>query len=153
MVLDLSQKRLTHIFIEGLKDSTRHFVKPHEPQNLEEAIRKEKMVESNPSKERSKNFSAKTEHRNNDPRKDYKEKECYFCKRQWSVGHQCQGKDALKQKEDIMKKGLCFRCREPWASGHKCKRNQINIIEATFEREIEESHKKARHDLGDLNCI
>ena len=52
------------MFIEGLKDSTRHFVKPHEPQNLEEAIRKAKMVESNSSKERSKNFSTKTEHRN-----------------------------------------------------------------------------------------
>ena len=53
-----------------------------------------------------------------------------------------------------MKKGLCFRCREPWASSHKCrKRNQINRIEATFEKETEESHKKARHDPRDLNCI
>ena len=62
------------MFIEGLKDSTRHFVKPHEPQNLEEAIRKAKMVESNPSKERTKNSLAKTEHRDNNSGSDHKEK-------------------------------------------------------------------------------
>ena len=70
MVPDFSQRRLTHIFIEGLKESTRHSVKPHEPQNLEEAIRKEKMVESNSSKERSKNFLTKIENSNQDSCKD-----------------------------------------------------------------------------------
>lgn len=55
MVLDLSQKRLTHMFI-GLKDSTKKLVNPLEPQNLEEDIKKAKKVESNPSKERLEEF-------------------------------------------------------------------------------------------------
>ena len=34
MILNLSQKRSTHMFIEGHKESTKLMVKPHEPQNL-----------------------------------------------------------------------------------------------------------------------
>ena len=143
MVPDLSQKRLTHIFIEGLKDSTRHSVKPHEPTNLEEAIRKAKMVESNDSKERSKNSSATTEHRDNNSRNDHKEKECYFCKGKWSRGHQCLSKEAQKKKEDKLKKGICFRCRGPWEPGHKCdKKSQLHQIEATHEINNEEASER-----------
>ena len=128
MVPDLSQKRLTYLFVEGLKDSIKNIVNPLEPQTVEEAIQKARKVESNSSKEKSKNFSTKTNHRNEDSRKDQKEKECYFCKEKWSRGHQCLSKEAQKKKEDKLKKGICFKCRGPWEPRHKCdkKVNSIN---------------------------
>ena len=59
MIPDLFQKRHTRMFIEGLKETTKLMVKPHEPQNLAKAIRKAKMVESN-NKERNRNFTTKS---------------------------------------------------------------------------------------------
>ena len=103
---------------------------------MEEAIRKAK----NTSKERSKNFSAKIEYRNEDSRKNQREKECYFCKAKWIRGHQCLSKEAQKQKEDKLKKGICFKCRGPWEPGHKCdKKSQIHQIEATHKINNEEA--------------
>ena len=47
MVPNLSQSQLTNLFIEGLKDTINPYVKPLEPQSLEEIIQKKKKIESN----------------------------------------------------------------------------------------------------------
>ena len=50
VIPDIPQKRLTYMFMKGLKDPIKGVVKPHEPQNLEEAIRKAKKVDNNTAK-------------------------------------------------------------------------------------------------------
>ena len=40
MVPELSQKRLTYLFIDGLKEPIKISIGAHEPTNLEEAIQK-----------------------------------------------------------------------------------------------------------------
>lgn len=79
MIPDLPQKRLTHMFIEGLKDLTKNVVKPFEPQNLAEAIRKARRVESNQSKEKAKVYPSKPSYRRDGSRKNNLEKPCYLC--------------------------------------------------------------------------
>ena len=73
MIPNLSQGKLTYIFIEGLKDSIKALVKPFEPQTLEEAIRKAKKIESNTPKERPKNFPPKSPYQNYGTRRDNRE--------------------------------------------------------------------------------
>lgn len=58
IVGNLSQRQLTDMFIEGPKDSNKSLVNPLETQNLEEAIRKAKKVESNTHKERPKSSTS-----------------------------------------------------------------------------------------------
>ena len=94
----------------------------------------------------------KTEHRNEDSRKDQREKECYFCNGKWSRGHQCSSKEAQKKKEDILKKGICFRCRGPWEPRHKCdKKGQLCKIETMQEINNEETSNKSAN--GDQERI
>ena len=85
MVPDLSQKRLTYLFVEGLKDFIKNISNPLEPQTVEEAIQKARKVESNTSKERSRTYPPKNPHKQEGSRKE--NKTCYFCKESWNLGH------------------------------------------------------------------
>ena len=57
MVLEISQKRLTYLFIDGLKESIKSAVGAHEPKKLEDAIQKALKFDTHPKKNRSKNHA------------------------------------------------------------------------------------------------
>lgn len=63
MVPDLSQRRLTYLFVEGLKGTIKNIVSPLEPQTVEEAIQKARKVESNVSKERFRTYPPKNQNK------------------------------------------------------------------------------------------
>ena len=73
-VPDFSQRRLTYLFVEGLKDPIKNIVNPLEPQTVEEAIQKAKKVESNVSKERFRTYPPKSQNKYEGPKQENKEK-------------------------------------------------------------------------------
>ena len=103
MIPNISQKRFTNMFIEGLIESTKYIIKTFEPQTLEEAIKKERKVESNNSRKRPINPTSRIFYQNVGEMKDNQNKPYYLCKKPWSTKHRCQ------QREELIQKNLCFK--------------------------------------------
>ena len=87
MVPILSLGQLTHLFIEGLKESIKAQVKPFEPQNLEEAISKAKKAESNMIKERTNGLLTTISQQGETSKQSNQGRPCYICHEPWSRGH------------------------------------------------------------------
>lgn len=124
MVLEISQERLTYIFIEGFSYSTRGLVSALDPPILEDAIKKATRLENARIKERrylkreDNHFYGKEADKKQYLSKDvqlelWKKNQCYNCKEKWEPTHVCN----LKENQE---KTLCFKCKDPWALGHKC---------------------------------
>ena len=60
MVPEISQKRLTYLFIDGLKESIKSVVGAHEPKRLEDAIQKVLKFDTHQINDRSKNHAPST---------------------------------------------------------------------------------------------
>ena len=87
MVPNLSQSQLTHLLIEGPKDSIKVQVKPLKPRNLEEEMRKARKVEFNHPKEKNKNFGSKSHYRHEGSKNDHQERPYYICKEPCNKEH------------------------------------------------------------------
>lgn len=111
MVPNLSQGRLTYLFIEGLKESIKKIVNPLEPQNLCEAIQRAIKVKDNYSKERPRYMTSKMYSRRGRGDEPHKEKgtPCHFCNEAWRPGHRCQTKEDQGQRDGLRRKNLCFK--------------------------------------------
>ncbi|XP_057825625.2 uncharacterized protein LOC131037488 [Cryptomeria japonica] len=146
MVPNLSQGRLTYLFVEGLKDSIKKIVNPLEPQNLSEAIQRAIKVEDNFSKERPRYMTSKTYSRKDRRDEPHREKgiPCHFCRGTWRPGHRCQKKEGLEQREELRRNNLCFKCKEPWRPDHRCKRGQLHQVEESKDEEEGISYKRPR---------
>ena len=60
MVSKISKKRLTYLFIDGLKESIKSAVGAHEPKRLEDAIQKVLKFDTHQINDRSKNHAPST---------------------------------------------------------------------------------------------
>ncbi|XP_059068313.1 uncharacterized protein LOC131858861 [Cryptomeria japonica] len=143
MVTELSQERLTYLFIEGLKESVQSTVSAFEPPTLSEAISKEKKFDHTPPKDHFKKFPSKEDKRKREPTK---ENPCFHCKEPWEKGHLCKGVEAQRQRGELRRRNLCFQCKEPWDRHHTCKRgSHIHNVEGTTNID-EGPQKKAKID-------
>ena len=132
MVPELSQKRLTYLFIDGLKEPIKSAIGAHEPTNLEEAIQKALKFEpptNNPKHSFRNDKSGKK--RTLIPeweKEELREKNlCFKCKEKWEYGHTCnKGKDQDRSK--------CFKCKDPWAPQNRCNQKDIIKKSLTIER-------------------
>ena len=96
MAPEILQKRLTYLFIDGLKETIKSIVGAHEPKKLEDAIQKALKFDMHQMNDRSKNHALSTHSR-----------------------HYEKGRNHSK---DFQKDELCHHCKEPWECGHKCRR-------------------------------
>ena len=155
MVPKLSQKRLTYLFIDGLKELIKSAIGAHEPTNLEEAI--QKALKFDPPANNTSNIYPKNSFRDDKRGKErtlilgWENKElkrknlCFQCKEKWEYGHTCKerkDKDQSKcfkckepwtpqhrcNKKDLIKKKLCFDCKEAWELGHRCRKKRSSQI-------------------------
>ena len=63
MVPKISQRRLTYLFIDGLKESIKSIVGEHEPKRLEDGIQKALKFDTHQINDRSKNHAPNTHSR------------------------------------------------------------------------------------------
>ena len=116
------------LFMDGLSDPLRGWVKGHDPTTLQEATKK--ACDLAPS-----SFRTRFHHRDSfmitDKEKDKK-----------SLHKDAQPKMANKLDNDTLnelrKKKLCFHCKEPWDLSHECpvkaKANQIEYFLAKMSQ-------------------
>jgi hypothetical protein len=132
MVQDISQTRLMMLFIEGLMEPLKGWVKAFKPTNLQDTIwrtrdlgpaAKPKFVPSPPLNAGGRDQRPPMNQGGRDPRG-------------FDRG---RGKVDENTRRELRRKQLCFTCKEPRNPSHKCMgRGQVHYIEVTSENEEEE---------------
>jgi hypothetical protein len=106
MVSDISEQRLVMLFIEGLLEPLRGWVKDFKPETLQDAIVRTRDMEGAVPKTKffSKPFI---------PQKSKDKK---------PPGKEGTGKEKLDEatKNELRRKNLCFHYKDPWVPGHRC---------------------------------
>lgn len=147
MVPEISEERLTYLFIEGLSDSLHGLVSAFDPTTLKEAIRKATCLntktrerERGHSKRDDKTLMKKDGHKKpylsyNDCEELRRKGLCFDCKKESGRGHICgQDEKVCSKCKGVWKpRHKCYKCKEEWEPGHICgrKRSQAHNIEAT----------------------
>lgn len=106
MVIDILEARLVMLFVEGLSEPLRGWVKGFEPTTLCVAINKTKDKQDASSKNK---FTLK-------PSFPQKSKEVKPFQKEWIR----KPKVDEETWKELWKKKLCLTCQEPWAPRHKC---------------------------------
>lgn len=125
LVTEISERHKIVIFIDGLSDSLKGWVKSLNPLTLQTAVKRGRELE--PSSEG--NFFNK-----GPPPKPEKDKQPFnkdnFPKNRLDKG----------EREELRRKKLCFSCREAWQPGHRCLgKGKIHYIEVMSDSEDEEN--------------
>jgi len=112
MVSDISEAMLIMLFIEGLAEPLRGWVKAYKPITLQDTISRPRDLQDAVPKTR---FLPKA----NFPNK-YNDKKSF--QKEWN------GKNRMDSsiKYELRRKKLCFSCQEPWAPGHKCSKGKAH---------------------------
>jgi hypothetical protein len=121
------------LFIEGLTEPLRGWVKAYRPHTLQDAIRRTRdLADSVPKiKPFTKPFVPQRDNDQKNPQREWK------------------GKPKLDDdmRRELMRKKLCFSCRDPWVSGHRCMGKwQIHYIEVESGSEEEDEDTEAPTD-------
>jgi hypothetical protein len=116
IVSDISEQRLVMLFIEGLLEPLRGWVKDFKPETLQDAIVRTRDMEGTVPKTKifSKPFI---------PQKGKDKK---------PTGKEGTGKERLDEatRNELRRKNLCFHCKDPWVPGHRCQgKGQAHYIE------------------------
>jgi hypothetical protein len=132
-VADISELRLVMLFIEGLTEPLRGWVKAYRPHTLQDAIRRTRdLADSVPkTKPFTKPFVPQRDEDQKNPQREWK------------------GKPKLNDdtRQELMRKKLCFSCRDPWVPGHRCMgKGQIHYIEVESGSEEEDEDIEAQTD-------
>jgi hypothetical protein len=106
MVTDISEARLVMLFVEGLSEPLRGWVKAYKPATLQDAVSRARDMQDVVPKSR---FPLK-------PTFPQKNKEVKPFQKDWA------GKPRLDEetRRELRKKKLCFNCQDPWVPGHRC---------------------------------
>jgi hypothetical protein len=121
MVLDVSDSRLLMMYIEGLTEPMRGWVKPFKPVTLQDAIERTRDLVGAANKNR---FTPKPP----------------IIPRGRDTRPMDKGKGKLDEatRRDLQRKQLCFTCKEPWQPGHRCLgKGKIHYIEVMSDSEEE----------------
>ena len=119
LVTDISERRLVVLFMDGLSEPLRGWVKGHDPTTLQEVTKKARDLA--PS-----SFRSRFQHRDSYMKKD-KEKDKKIVHKDAQPKRDHLDNDTLN---DLRKKKLCFHCREPWDLSHKCPlKDKVNQME------------------------
>lgn len=137
MVPEISQERLTYLFIEGLTGSVKILVRTLEPTHLDEAIQKAMKNEDNWARDKNRNttFLARPLRKEERPKREATPRTCQYCKKVRDQFHLC------KTMEDLKEKGLCYTCQQPWGRDNKFQSRAHQII---AHPEEEWPNKKSR---------
>ena len=142
LVTDVFEWRILVLFMDGLADPLRGWIKALNPPTLQEAIKKARDMDSSSA---SKNkFQAK----NFPSRKDKDRKPFHREAQPTKEESKRLDNETLN---DLRKKKLCFHCREPWDLSHKCplkaKAKQMEYFSA--EESVDGDSEQSSESDGD----
>ncbi|XP_059075191.1 uncharacterized protein LOC131875172 [Cryptomeria japonica] len=125
LVTEISERHKIVIFIDGLSDSLKGWVKSLNPPTLQTAIKRARELEpSSKGKLFNKGPSPK-------PEKD---------KQPFNKDDFPKNKLDKEDREELRRKKLCFSCREAWQPGHRCLgKGKIHYIEVMSDSEDDEN--------------
>jgi hypothetical protein len=134
MVQDMSPTRLMILFIEGLMEPLKGWVKAFKPTSLQEAIwktrdlgpaAKPKFIPRPPLNNGGRDQRPPINQGGHDPKGYDKD----------------HGRIDDNTRRELRRKQLCFTCKEPWNPSHKCMgRGQVHYIEVTSDDEEEDEY-------------
>jgi hypothetical protein len=132
MVPDVSESRLLKMYIEGLTEPMRGWVKAFKPVTLQDAIERTSDLVGAANKNR---FTPKPP----------------IIPRGQDTRPLDKGKRKLDEatRRDLRRKQLCFTCKEPWHPGHRCLGNEkIHYIEVVSDsEETDDEEGRAVHTM------
>jgi hypothetical protein len=132
MVHDISPTRLMMLFIEGLMEPLKGWVKAFNPTNLQDAIWRMRDLGPAARMKFIPRPPLNTEGRDQIPPMNQGGRD----RRGFDRGH---GRMDDNTRRELRRKKLCFTCKEPWNPSHKCMgRGQVHYIEVTSDNEEEE---------------
>jgi hypothetical protein len=132
MVQDVSQSRLMMLFIEGLMEPLRGWVKDFKPTNLHNAIWKTKDLGSTTKMRFTPGPPLNQGGRDQRPPMNQGGRDQQGIYRGRGMMDECT-------RRELRRKQLCFTCKEPWDPTHKCMgKGNDHYIEVFLEDEEEE---------------
>jgi hypothetical protein len=157
MVQDMSPTRLMMLFIEGLMEPLKGWVKAFKPTSLQEAIwktrdlgpaAKPKFIPKPPLNSGGRDQRPPINQGGRDPK-----------------GYD-KGRGGIDDntRRELRRKQLCFTCKEPWNPSHKCMgRGQVHYIEVTSDDKEEDEYgqiqnmeaemlEAAEEEVPELDC-
>jgi hypothetical protein len=128
-VTDISEPSMIMIFIEGITEPLRGWVKAYRPPTLQDAIlRTQYMANSMP---KTKTFSKPFFPQRDQDRKPFQ--------RKWKVKENLDD----ETRRELMRKKLCFSYKDPWVPGHRCMcKGEIHYIEVAADSVDSEEEEK-----------
>lgn len=122
MVPDMTERRVTMLFVEGLSDRLHGLVKAHKLSTLHDAIGLALDLETTPPVQPHKFFSgSQSKQKNFKPQKNF------------------SSKIDQESRNELRRKKLCFNCKEPWELAHRCLgKGKVHLIEVIYEDEEQE---------------
>lgn len=131
MVPDMSERRVTMLFVEGLSNRLRGLVKAHKPNTLHDAIGLALDLETTSSfQPQKKNFSSWKPN-----------------KKGFNQQKNISPKINEESRNELRRKKLCFSCKEPWEPGHHCLGiGKVHLIEVMFDDEEHEEQEASVED-------
>jgi hypothetical protein len=131
MVTDIFEARLVMLFVEGLTEPLRGWVKAYKPTTLQDAVSRTRDMQDVVPKSR---FPPK-------PTFPQKSKETKPFLRDWA------GNPKLDEetRKELRRKKLCFSCQESWVPGHKCagkdKTDKAHYIEVYLDSDSDDEEE------------
>jgi hypothetical protein len=138
MVTDISEARLVMLFVEGLTEPLRGWVKAYKPTTLQDAVSRTRDMQDVVPKSK---FPLK-------PTFPQKSKETKPFQRDWA------GKPKLDEetRKELRRKKLCFSCQESWVPGHKCvgkdKTGKAHYIEVYSDSDSDDEEEQQEQEQG-----
>ncbi|XP_059067585.1 uncharacterized protein LOC131858373 [Cryptomeria japonica] len=127
MVLEMPDRRVVMLFIEGLHERLRGLAKALRPGTLQEAIQLTLDLDTTPPPstfQKNKNFT-----RNSKP---------FQKTSQFQQGNTFAPKFDPEFRNELRRKKLCFTCKEPWEPGHQCSgKGKVHLIEVHLDGDEE----------------
>ncbi|XP_059078061.1 uncharacterized protein LOC131876635 [Cryptomeria japonica] len=144
MVPDITKRRLIVLFIEGLADPLRSWVRAFDSPSLQHDMKKARSMEHADLKHKS---SSKPFQSNNDKKPFHKNSD------QQKKPFQKHNEESLN---DLRRRNLCFKCNEPWDPKHKCaskgKANQLEYFSGDDASSENSDQHTENEDSGGENA-
>lgn len=151
MVPNISEKRITFLFVEGLLDPLKGFVWGFEPSNLPDVIKRALSLESSaPPKSR---ISAPPSRSSYSGLSGSIQRENQLARSVMSLPPRPPTPAAAATRlddatrNDLRKKNLCFSCKKPWERGQRCLgKGRIHYIEVASDEDDSDGESKAEEE-------
>ncbi|KAH9293373.1 hypothetical protein KI387_041420 [Taxus chinensis] len=173
MVLDISEKRLVLLFIEGLGEPLKGLVKAFSPPSLQGAIKKALDLESSVPRGRNLQYGQQQKSAPfGQPKGVFGQPKASSSSGPKTPNYGQQGKPfqnksdvkdwgknnkEIEARNELRRKKLCFTCRDPWTPNHRClpkgAAHYIEVISDVEDEEESVDHEEEEEQAKEENEV